>query len=206
VRFSLLPHLNKLSSFCCHCCSANLHDAGELPASWGDTSSLLPTGLRLNAVNNTALTGEIPSTWARFTGFIQLAGTNVSGCVPDQLIFTVVLDGPIRACSELSKQVAALVELKKLLDRTGKDLSSWNYSATPIPSPGVACESIAYQQLVSIYKLVLDGLLCLFIHCTELRAHTAVLLCIIIVPWFIAWSSYFTCCLISVSFPKPQRS
>jgi hypothetical protein len=182
-----------------------LHDAGALPASWGDTSSLLPTGLRLNVVNNTNLTGEIPSTWARFKGFIELAGTNVSGCVPDQLMFSVVLDGKMIACSESSKQVFALLELKKLLDPNGKDLSSWNNSTTQIPSPGVACESGTYQQLVSIYKLVLDGLLCLFIHCTELHAPTAVSLCITVM-WLIAWSSYYRSCLISVSFPKPQRS
>jgi Leucine-rich repeat (LRR) protein len=124
---------------------------GSLPKAWGGAS--LPADFQLEATGNTGLTGSVPSTWARFTGYIKLEKTGIKGCVPDQLVYSVYKDDPPLIdmegappndpCSALAgnpyyKQVVTLVVMRGMLDPNGTALASWGNSSefVMVPKPG----------------------------------------------------------------------
>lgn len=95
---------------------------GTLPASWKGMSSLRYLDLR----GNPGLTGTIPPEWSVLRAQILLSGTNITGCVPDQLVTFVYGDELLSApCSQDSPEIGALVELRNLLDSAGHWLASW---------------------------------------------------------------------------------
>jgi hypothetical protein len=56
--------------------------AGELPAQWG-TARTMPAGVGMYFTNNPGITGSIPQSWVWFSSaYIDVANTNVSGCIP----------------------------------------------------------------------------------------------------------------------------
>lgn len=88
---------------------------GSLPESWSQ-SATMSSSLQLDVSNNTRMTGSIPASWSHFgTGFIQITGTQVGGCVPDGLM----VDKPLVPCSAVSREAAALAQLKSLLEGAG---------------------------------------------------------------------------------------
>jgi hypothetical protein len=124
---------------------------GTLPSTWGTAN--LPSDFQIDATGNTALTGSVPNTWARFTGYIKLEKTGIKGCVPDQLVYSVYKDDPPLIdmegappndpCSALAgnpyyKEVMTLMALRTMLDPEGAALASWGNSSEfiMVPKPG----------------------------------------------------------------------
>lgn len=114
---------------------------GTLPASYG--SATWSKSLRyLRLQDNRGLSGTIPGAWSTLAAKeINLDGTNVTGCVPDQLVNTV---RPLRfaRCSRNNTELLALKALKGVIDREGTALQSWQEDPsdfTPDPTEGDCC-------------------------------------------------------------------
>lgn len=108
---------------------------GTLPPDWGSGGITNVTVMYLN--DNPGLTGTIPAAWSTFMGGIYLERTNVTGCIPDQLMTNVFWDQPYIPCSQVSPEVKALLDIRTLLDPSGEVLASWtqqNSGAPQLPS------------------------------------------------------------------------
>ncbi|WIA08056.1 hypothetical protein OEZ85_007522 [Tetradesmus obliquus] len=111
---------------------------GTLPASYGSaTWSKFLRYLRLQ--DNRGLSGTIPGAWSTLAAKeINLDGTNVTGCVPDQLVNTVRTLRFAR-CSRNNTELLALKALKGVIDREGTALQGWQEDPsdfTPDPTEG----------------------------------------------------------------------
>ncbi|WIA23217.1 hypothetical protein OEZ86_010105 [Tetradesmus obliquus] len=134
--------------------SGNPNISGSLPASYG-TATWAATLSLLDLSEDSGLAGTVPSSWAAIkAGRIDVQRTGLSGCIPDQLLNTVVsstqpvayyepFTGP---CSQNSSDLAVLRELKAVFGGSGNPgLATWtaapaDYTPTPLPGapPGPA--------------------------------------------------------------------
>lgn len=104
---------------------------GPLPASWG--TGAIPNNVVMNVCSNPQLVGNIPQTWARFSGLVSVEGTSIAGCVPEALTDKVVMsaDVLVQPCSEgitsdsndQDVQQAALLRIRALVGE--QLLPSW---------------------------------------------------------------------------------
>jgi hypothetical protein len=122
---------------------------GTLPATYG--SGVWSTTLKqLSLEDNMGLIGTIPSAWASMKATIEIGKTGLGGCVPDQLLNTLVYGGqPVvkdggserlftGLCSQNNAEAAALLEVKQVLGLNNPGLSTWTgappgYNATVLP-------------------------------------------------------------------------
>ncbi|WIA18668.1 hypothetical protein OEZ85_003372 [Tetradesmus obliquus] len=136
---------------------------GPLPASYG-AATWAATIAELDLSEDGGLGGStIPSSWANLkVGRLNLDGTDIVGCIPDQLQNAVVsgssvFDAP--ACSEGSPELLALLQLKAVFGGSNPGLDTWvdaplGYTPDPLqgappgPAPyhcrnwlGVSCDA-----------------------------------------------------------------
>ncbi|WIA38980.1 hypothetical protein OEZ86_005132 [Tetradesmus obliquus] len=139
--------------------SGNPSITGSLPASYG-AAAWAATITEIDLSKNAGLVCTIPSSWANIkAGRIDVDGTSLGGCVPDQLLNTVtegirsqkewIRSIPVAAdpyygnftgpCSQNSSELAVLQELKAVLGGSNPGLSTWTPAPpdyTPEPLPG----------------------------------------------------------------------
>lgn len=109
---------------------------GTLPLSYG-TSTWSQQLKVLNLQSNGGLVGHIPGTWSTMSAEVDLTGTSINGCVPDQIVNQVNMPEVV-PCSVDSSDVSTLLDVKRLFDPTGKVLATWQldpneYIPTPVP-------------------------------------------------------------------------
>lgn len=108
---------------------------GSLPPEWGSGGMSKITKLVLR--HNSGLVGSVPAEWGTFSGGVLIHNTNITGCVPDQLMTNIFGDQPNVPCSQDSVEVSSLLALRKYLDPTGLVLSSWDRNSSgPADKPG----------------------------------------------------------------------
>ncbi|WIA08057.1 hypothetical protein OEZ85_007523 [Tetradesmus obliquus] len=142
-----------------------------LPASFG-TAAWSKYVQNINMHANERLSGTVPSTWSALNAKeIDLEMTNITGCVPDQLINAVEPFHKFFRCSRNNTELLALKALKGLFEDDGSTLQSWQedpsdfvpdplQGAPPGPPPywcrkwvGVTCD-----QSNQVSGLAFDGL------------------------------------------------
>lgn len=118
---------------------------GTLPASWSGMTSLRFLDLR----NNPGLTGTIPVEWSTLQAEIDVLGTAITGCIPDQLVTKVSINNSFATpCSQGSPDVRALLKIGRILDPAGQVLASWNTR-----NSGPAQQAGKLGQVVSVAEI-----------------------------------------------------
>lgn len=109
---------------------------GTLPASYGLAPWSRSVQLLILSYNN-RLSGTIPGTWAALSAEeIALDDTNITGCVPDQLINSVRPLFQFDRCSRNNTELLALKALKGILEDAGRALESWQEDPNDfVPDP-----------------------------------------------------------------------
>lgn len=110
---------------------------GTLPPEWGGGGISRLTEVWLSY--NPGLVGTLPAAWSTFQGGLFLLNTNLTGCVPDQLVSNVQWGNPVIACSQNSSEVASLLKIRELVDPTGAVLVDWTRNNSgPLEQPGTS--------------------------------------------------------------------
>jgi hypothetical protein len=113
---------------------------GTLPDSWGQAARM-PHNINMNFRGNSNLSGTVPASWAHFSsGYINLEGTAVGGCMPGNVSST------LPSCERIAQAVeaAALLALKKLLVHAGATnvpgLFTWTSGERTAEHTSVQCQ------------------------------------------------------------------
>lgn len=130
--------------------SGNTGLTGPLPALYG-TAAWAASLQLMDLSEDEGLNGTIPSLWAGITAAVfDVTDTGLGGCVPDQLLNTLVwstqpvakplypgtFTGP---CSQDSSEMTALLELMSVFGSRNPGLATWTPAPpgyTPEPLPG----------------------------------------------------------------------
>lgn len=127
-----------------------------LPASFGTAAwSKYVQSIDMHA--NERLSGTVPSTWSALSAKeIDLEMTNITGCVPDQLINAVEPFHKFFRCSRKNTELLALKALKGLFEDDGSTLQSWQEDPSdfvPDPLKGNSCFSTAaLSYVVTVHR------------------------------------------------------
>uniref|UniRef100_A0A383VF13 Leucine-rich repeat-containing N-terminal plant-type domain-containing protein n=1 Tax=Tetradesmus obliquus TaxID=3088 RepID=A0A383VF13_TETOB len=139
--------------------SGNTGLTGPLPALYG-TAAWAASLQLMDLSEDEGLNGTIPSSWAGITAAVfDVTDTGLGGCVPDQLLNTLVwstqpvakppypgtFTGP---CSQDSSEMTALLELMSVFGSRNPGLATWTPAPpgyTPEPLPGAPAGPAPYH-------------------------------------------------------------
>ncbi|WIA10190.1 hypothetical protein OEZ85_010393 [Tetradesmus obliquus] len=151
---------------------SNQQLTGGLPPAWG-LGPLAGNLTQLWLAGNGNITGQVPATWAAFTHLqIDIHLTNITGCVPDQLVHSFLLETRPACSRNGSAEAAALLAIRALLDPSGATavLGGWDAASLsgevappglkPPPYctnwPGVSCNGLNQVTRLNLASLHLQ--------------------------------------------------